>query len=458
MPSTCHTRAVHHTSPQPCCDNHTASRAGIGPLTYSPTARRGELTSSASGDASVRRLANADVVDLDTGLRALLVVSIVSASAPFVCAVLARFRVPQVVVLIVGGVLIGPEVFGLAQQDSIELVANVGLGFLFLLAGYELELDHFRDRTGGLAMAGWLTSAALSILVTGLLAATGFVHAFVPVALALTTTALGTLLPILRDNDMLDGPLGRFIMPAGAVGEFFPIVGIAIFLGSKGRVYGLLSLVVMCLLALALAWLPRLAHLERFEAISRRGEHATQQTTLRLTVMLLFGLLVFASDFGLDVVLGAFLAGVVLRRWAPGDVDALEDKLDALGYGFFIPVFFVSSGMGLDLASIAETPARLVVFFLLLLGVRGLPSLFIYRHDLPVRGRVQLTLLTATSLPLLVALAAVGLDTGHMLPENAAALVGAGVLSVMVFPGLAVALDRTAPMPAPDEEAPPART
>ena len=383
-------------------------------------------------------------MDLDTGLRALLVVSVVSAAAPFVCAVLARLRVPQVVVLIVGGVLIGPEVAGLAEPGSIVLVANVGLGFLFLLAGYELDLDQFQERAGRLAMAGWLISAVVSVVVTGLLAATGLVHAFVPVALALTTTALGTLLPILRDNDMLDGALGRLMMPAGAVGEFFPIVGIAIFLGSKGRLYGLLSLAAMCVLALGLVWLPRLARLERFKAISGEGEHATSQTTLRLTVMLLFGLLVFASDFGLDVVLGAFLAGVVLRRWAPGDVHALEDKLDAVGYGFFIPVFFVSSGMGLDLDSIADAPARLVVFFLLLLAVRGLPSLFLYRHDLVVRERVQMMLLTATSLPLLVALAAVGLDSGEMLPENAASLVGAGVLSVMVFPGLAVALNRSA--------------
>ena len=160
--------------------------------------------------------------------------------------------------------------------------------------------------------------------------------------------------------------------------------------------------------------------------------------------LLLFGLLVFASDFGLDVVLGAFLAGVVLRRWAPGDVNALEAKLDAVGYGFFIPVFFVSSGMGLDLRSIADAPARLVVFFLLLLVVRGLPSFIVYRHDLLVRERAQMTVLTATSLPLLVALSAVGLDSGQMLPENAASLVGAGVLSVMILPGVAVALNRNA--------------
>jgi Kef-type K+ transport system membrane component KefB len=382
-------------------------------------------------------------MDVETELQALLVVSVVAFAAPFVSAFLARLLVPQVVVLIVGGALIGPQVGGLAQPESVELVANVGLGFLFLLAGYELELDHFRERSGRLAVAGWGVSAVLSIGVTGALAAAGLVHAFVPVALALTTTALGTLLPILRDNDMLDGPLGRFIMPAGAVGEFLPIAGIAIFLGSQGRLVGLVSLLAMCAVALGLAWLPRLGRLPRIEAISREGEHATSQITLRLTLMLLFGLLVLASDVGIDVVLGAFLAGVILRRWAPGDVAALEGKLDAVGYGFFIPVFFVSSGMSLDLASIREAPLRLVAFFVLLLAVRGLPSFVLYRRDLDLRQRTQMMLLTATSLPLLVALSTVGLDTGHMLPENAAALIGAGVLSVMFFPGLAVALDRT---------------
>ena len=386
-------------------------------------------------------------MDVETELEALLVVSVVSVAAPFVSAFLARLLVPQVVVLIAGGVLIGPQVGGLALPESVELVSDVGLGFLFLLAGYELELDHFRERSGRLAVAGWTVSAVLSLGVTGALAAAGLVSAFVPVALALTTTALGTLLPILRDNDMLDGPLGRFIMPAGAVGEFLPIAGIAIFLGSQGRLAGLISLVVMCAVALGLAWLPQLARLPRVEAISREGEHATSQITLRLTLMLLFALLVLASDVGIDVVLGAFLAGVVLRRWAPGDVVALEGKLDAVGYGFFIPVFFVSSGMSLDLASIREAPLRLVAFFVLLLVVRGLPSMVLYRRDLAVRRRVQMTLLTATSLPLLVALASVGLDSGHMLPENAAALVGAGVLSVMFFPGLAVALNRRAPRP-----------
>ncbi len=386
-------------------------------------------------------------MDIKTGLISLLVVSIVSAMAPFVSALLHRARLPQVVILIVGGVIIGPQVLDLANLSSLELISNVGLGFLFLLAGYELELQLFRERGGRLAIVGWFITAALAIAVTGLLAYGGFIRAFVPVAIALTTTAFGTLLPILRDHDMLAGRFGRYVLPAGAVGEFLPILAIAIFLGANGRFLGLTSLLAMLGVALLFSVLPRVHLLARFSAVFTAGEDETSQTTVRLTMALLFALLVVASEFGLDVVLGAFLAGVVLRRWAPGNVRALEHKLDAIGYGFFIPVFFVSSGMGLDLHSIAENPARLLVFFLLLLAVRGLPALFLYRSDLELRERVQMTLLTATALPMLVALAAIGLSSGHMLPENAAALVGAGVLSVIVFPGLAVSLNRRAAHP-----------
>jgi Kef-type K+ transport system membrane component KefB len=381
-------------------------------------------------------------MDAETGLESLLVVAVLSAMAPFVVAVFGRIGLPQVVVLIVGGVVVGPEVLGWADPASVGLLADVGLGFLFLMAGYELEIGLFAEHVGRRAVLAWFVTAGIAVAVTGMLAYVGFVHAFVPVALGLTTTAFGALLPILRDNDMLGGRFGSFIMPAGAVGEFLPIVGIAIFLSANGKFLGLVSLVAMFLVALLFTILPRLTFLARLSSIASKGEHATSQTTLRLTVALLFALLVVASEFGLDVVLGAFLAGVVLKRWAPGDVHSLETKLDAVGYGFFIPVFFVVSGMNLDLTSIANAPLRLIVFFVLLLVVRGLPAMFLYRRDLGLNQRLQMTLLTATALPLLVALAEVGLSTGHMLPENAAALVGAGVLSVIIFPGLAVALNR----------------
>jgi Kef-type K+ transport system membrane component KefB len=382
-------------------------------------------------------------MDLQQSLIDLLIVSVVAALTPILAGLLSRLRVAQVVILIVGGILIGPEVFGWAEPGGIELISNVGLGFLFLLAGYELELGLFRERAGRLALTSWLVTAVIAIAVTGALAAVDFVRAFVPIAIGLTTTALGTLLPILRDNQMLEGRFGSFIMAAGAVGEFLPIVAIAIFLSAQGAFLGLVSLVVIGGVALLFTFVPRLVRNNKIRGIVSEGEHATSQTTLRWTMVLLFALLVIASNFGLDVVLGAFLAGVVLRRWAPGDVHSLEAKLDAVGYGFFIPVFFVTSGMSLDLQSIIKSPGRLVVFFVLFLAVRGLPALLFYRRELPIRGRVQLMLLTATALPLLVALAHIGLESGTMLPENGAALVGAGVLSVMVFPAVAVSLGRS---------------
>jgi Kef-type K+ transport system membrane component KefB len=379
-------------------------------------------------------------MDIVSGLRSLLLTSAVAAAAPFVAAALVKIRVPQVVVFIVGGVLIGPHVLGWAHPGTIHLLADVGLGFVFLIAGYELDLELFRQDVGRRALVAWVVTAVLAVGVTGVLSAVGFVHAFIPIALGLTTTAFGTLLPILHDNNMLGGRLGRSVLPAGAVGEFLPIIGIAIFLSSSGQFLGLISLLVMLAVALLLAQLPRWTTRPTFVRISRAGEHATSQITLRLTVTLLFGLLVVASRFGLDVVLGAFLAGIILHRWAPGDVHSLESKLDAIGYGFFIPVFFAFSGMNLDLRSIAQSPQRLVVFFVLLIAVRGLPAMLLYRHDLDRSERLQMVLLTATALPLLVALTEIGLSSGDMLPANAAALVGAGVLSVLVFPSLAVGL------------------
>ena len=375
--------------------------------------------------------------DLGSGLTSLFVVAVVAAVAPVLVGLLARLRVPQVVVLILGGVVVGPHVLDLADPNSIQLLANVGLGFLFLLAGYELDLTVFRQSAGRLALSGWLVTITLACGIVGGLAALGVVKAFVPVALGLTTTALGTLLPILRDNNMLRGSFGSYILAAGAVGEFLPVVAIAIFLGSHGRFVGLISIAAMGLLALLLSVLPRLGRGGRIARILAEGEHATSQTTLRWTVALLLLLLVVANDFGLDVVLGAFVAGLVLRRWAPGDLD---HKLDAVGYGFFIPIFFVSSGMGLDVESIVDAPGRLFLFFLLLLAVRGLPTLLVYRTALPRTRRFELVFIVSTALPLLVALSQIGLATGHMLPENAAALVGAGVLSVLVFPAIAVAL------------------
>ena len=386
-------------------------------------------------------------MDLTKGLDDLVAVALVAALAPLIVAMLPGPRIPQVVVFLIGGVLIGPHVLGLAETSSIQLLANIGLGFLFLLAGYELEPHLLREEPGRLAIGGWLISAAIAVGVAAGLTAAGYIKDYVPVGLALTTTALGTLLPILRDNDMLSGQFGRYVFAAGAVGELFPILIIAVFLGQRGSFVALVSVALTGALALALTVVPWRARIPAVQRIVTEGQEATGQVTLRWSMVLLFTLLAVAARFGLDVVLGAVLAGMVLRGWTHRlkvDTTSLEHKFDAVGYGIFIPIFFVSSGMSFDLKSISEDPLRLLLFFALLIVVRGLPSLLVYRHALAPVQRLEMTFITATSLPLLIALATIGEQDGVMIPATAASLIGAGVLSVLVFPLIAVTLHKRA--------------
>ncbi len=324
-------------------------------------------------------------MNLNQGLVDLVAVALVAALAPLVVAALPGPRIPQVVIFLLGGVLIGPHVLGVAETSNIQLLANIGLGFLFLLAGYELDPKLLRQQPGKLAITGWLISAVLAVGVAAGLTAAGYIKDYVPVGLALTTTALGTLLPILRDNDMLTGQFGQHVYAAGAVGELFPILIIAVFLTQRGHFVALASVALVGVLAIALSAAPWLARSSTVQRIIREGQDATGQTTLRWAVVLLFLLLAVASRFGLDVVLGAVLAGIVLRAWTRRfnmDTEGLERKFDAVGYGIFIPIFFISSGMTLDLKAISQDPLRLLLFFGLLLIVRGLPSLLVYRRTL----------------------------------------------------------------------------
>ncbi len=265
------------------------------------------------------------------------------------------------------------------------------------------------------------------------------------VAIALTSTALGTLLPILRDAGITEQPLGRAVLANGAVGEFAPIVAISLLLGARGAFTSLVVLALFGFVALALAALP--SHFgPRFTEILLRGRETTSQTSLRLIVLLLIGLLAIAGAFGLDVILGAFFAGMITRRhFCPGTDERLETKIDGLAFGLFVPLFFVVSGMSLDVQAVLESPERLLLFFALLVVCRGLPTLLWFRGWLPRPDLLRLALYTATGLPIIVAVTAVGVDSGLMIPANAAALVGAGVLSVLIFPAAAHVIETRQP-------------
>ena len=387
-----------------------------------------------------------DVVSIDT----LAAVAAVALVAALVVGLLPRLPIPQVVLLLAGGVVIGPDVLGVGAPADVRVLADVGLGFVFLLAGYEIDLRLFREDAGRRALLSWAVSFGLAAGVVGALTAAGLVEALLPVALGLTTTALGTLLPVLREEGLLRGRLGRYLLAAGGVGELLPVVVIAVFLGSQGRVTALATLCGVAVLAVLLSLLRHgVREGGRLADVIRAGQNETAQITLRGTILLLLTLVAVTDRFHLDAVLGAFLAGIVLRQWVGAAAPLLESKLDAVGYGFFIPLFFVSSGMSLDLQAIAEAPLRLVLFLVLMLVVRGGPVLLIYRGVLAWPERFQTALVSATALPVLVALTEIAVRSGTMTTDDAAALVGAGVVTVLVLPAVVVALGRRPLRPAP---------
>jgi Kef-type K+ transport system membrane component KefB len=391
-------------------------------------------------------------------LTSLFVVCIVAAIVPILSQLLPD-KPPQVVLLLLGGIIIGPSVLNLAKPEPIELLSDLGLGFLFLLAGYEIEPGVLAGALGRRAIGSWVGSLAVATVAVLTLEQIGFLRAPVPIAIGLSTTALGTLLPILRDRGMLDTELARAVTVCGAVGELFPVLAIAVVLGAYSSWLEVAAIAGITALGWLLIMLGRRVRGTSLERLLGATAHGTAQTTLRWTMVVLVGLLILTSKFGIDSVLGAFLAGFILRNWAGSDVErSFDTKLDTIGYGLLIPVFFVVSGMSLDLASIGRQPVRLLAFFGLITLVRGLPSLLFFRGVLPGLERLQLAFLCSTTLPLLVAVATLGVQDGHMLPANAAALVGAGMVSVALCPLIGIRLlqplaKRRAAMP-PASDAP----
>ncbi len=373
-------------------------------------------------------------------LTSLFVVCIVAAVVPIVSQLLPD-RPPQVVLLLLGGIIVGPSVLNLAKPAPIELLSQLGLGFLFLLAGYEIEPGVLAGAMGRRAIGSWLGSLAIAIVAVLALEQVGFLRAPVPIAIGLSTTALGTLLPILRDRGMLGTELAGAVTVCGAVAELFPVLAIAIVLGAYSSWLEVAAIVGVAALGYLLVVVGRRVRGTPLERLLGATANGTAQTTLRWTMVVLVGLLILTSKVGIDSVLGAFLAGFILRNWAGADVvESFDRKSDTIGYGLFIPLFFVVSGMSLNLAAIGRQPMRLLAFFGLIIIARGVPAMLAFARVLPTIERLQLAFLCSTTLPLLVAVTTLGVEDGHMLPANAAALVGAGMLSVAVCPLIGIRL------------------
>ncbi len=277
----------------------------------------------------------------------------------------------------------------------------------------------------------------LAYSIGGILAAAGIVLSLVYTGSALATTAIGTLLPILRDAGELRTRFGTYLLSAGAVGEFGPILLITLVLSSQSSLHNAAILVVFVVLAV-LAAVVAVRSIDTTWGALERSIESSGQAAVRVAVLLVFGMVALASELGLDILLGGFVAGIITRLALKGrEVLILESKLTAVGYGFFIPFFFIVSGMRFDLDSLVESPgalAKMFLFFGLFLVVRGVPALVLYRKVLDGRDRAALAFFSATQLPLVVAITTIAVEAGEMRASTSAALVGAAILSTMVFP------------------------
>jgi Kef-type K+ transport system membrane component KefB len=389
--------------------------------------------------------------------------------APLLAGVVPRRLVPEVVLLLVFGVIIGPKVLGLAEIDGgIEALRELGLGMLFLLAGYEIEVKELTGRGGRRAFVTWLICFVLAFGLVFLLDFLGVVSARAAVAIALITTALGLLLPILKDGGLLNSRVGTAVLNHGAVGELGPVVAMALLLGTGGSFEAIVVLAVFGMVAVAVAMVStRLRPGSSLYSLIERGSETTAQTTVRLVVLLLVGLGALAIVFDLDVVLGAFAAGFVLRRALPEGDESLEHKLDGLAFGLLIPIFFITSGMAIDPRALSAQPIALLAFVVLILIVRGGPIFLAswLERDSPGGRRIfarndslRIALYGATGLPIIVAVTSVAVKSGQMTDQHASLLIAGGAITVLALPLMATLLGGGQSRPPSDSIANAAKT
>jgi len=371
------------------------------------------------------------------------IVTVAAIAAITVAAVPKRFAPPVVVIELMMGILIGPEILGLAHNDDfVEFFSNLGLGMLFFFAGYEIDFQRIKGAPLRLGAIGWLLSVILAYGLGGILAAAGVVVSFLYTGSAMATTAIGTLIPILRDNGELKTRFGTHLLAAGGAGEFGPILLVTLVLSTTNPFREAAILLAFVALALVLALVSVRYAWRGWPALERTFE-ASSQLAVRVTVVLVFGLVLLAGTLGLDILLGGFVAGMITRLALKGqELQIFESKLTAVGFGFFVPFFFVASGIDFDLAALgsAEAIAKLFLFLGLFLVVRGVPAMLLYRQVLSARDRMALAFYSATELPLVVAITTIAIDADKMRPSTAAGLVGAAMLSTLIYPFVGMAL------------------
>ncbi|MEV7724275.1 cation:proton antiporter [Streptomyces sp. NPDC087917] len=377
----------------------------------------------------------------------LVLIMFIAVLAPLLVHATARWLpVPLVVFEIVLGIVAGPDVLGWANSgEVIDVLSHLGLAMLIFLAGYEIKFDRIRGDTLTRSAWSWLVALALGMAAGLLLAQGGGFERGVYIGTALTSTALGAILPMLRESGDLNGRFGTVTMAVGSVGEFGPIIAMALLLSGRAPARSAVVLIAFALLtAGAVFWALR-PKPPWFAAVIDKTLHSSAQFAVRFVMLMLVAMLGLAEVLGLDVLLGAFAAGLitrlVLQGAAPDSSELVLSKVEAMGFGFLVPLFYVVTGIEFDLKALLGGGRALLllpVFLLLFLVVRGLPVWLLAPKDLDRRDRTALALFASTALPLVVAITTLGVDDGKLGEGEAAALVGAGMVSVLVFPLVAM--------------------
>jgi Kef-type K+ transport system membrane component KefB len=381
-------------------------------------------------------------------LTSLLLVVAAVAAAPILAGLSRRVLIPTVVVEVLLGIVIGPDVLGIATVDEfIYFLSQLGLAFLFFLAGLEIELATVRGQQAVRATAGWVISIAIGLAVATAAFWSGGKRDIVYVGIAVATTALGVLTPVLRDGGLVGTRLGGFASAAGIAGELLPIIVIAIFLSStESSVHEIVVLLIFLAVALYAARLALKARPPLVVRTIAETMHRSGQLAVRLSVLTLIALVWLTVELDIDYILGALASGLVVGLVARGEVGTVvRDRIEAVGYGLFVPLFMVVSGMRFDLDALLASATAMILLpgaLLLILAARGTPALLLYRRALDRRGRAALAFFSATTLPLVIAIADIGVTNGDLASDDAAGLVGAAMASVLIFPALALVLSR----------------
>ncbi len=382
----------------------------------------------------------------------LLIVVAAAFAVPLLLAMVPSLRLPAVVLEIVVGIVVGPSGLGWVDIDApIAVLSLIGLAFLLFLAGLEVEFQKLRGRVLRLAGGGFLVSFAIAVAAGLALKAGGFVSAPLFTATVLSATSLGIIVPLLKDSGESGSSFGQLVIAAGSIADFGAVILLTLFFSREATGTTEKILLLASFFALAVVTGFVVAGAERLAIVHhavRRLANTTAQIRVRGAFVLMIAFATLAQGLGLEVILGTFAAGAILKL---ADRDEMmmhpefRTKLEAVGYGVFIPVFFVASGLRFDLGALfssADTVARVPVFLAALLIVRGLPAL-LYRGDIGGRMAAVAGLLQATSLPFIVAATQIGLDLDVVTEANAAAFIAAGLLSVLIFPITALSLLRS---------------